>query len=125
MNILIKELESFVTKNNKKIVQRLISVLMENNIDTYSELEDLENNYFDSEMSLLDRIELSYEQMIKDIYKFDNMTIEEINSLDEMKEMFNNDVENKLILIIKMYHLLNYQMIFPFCCYKLICEGKI
>ena len=38
MNILIKELESFVTKNNKKIVQRLISVLMENNIDTYSEL---------------------------------------------------------------------------------------
>ena len=78
-------------------------------------------------MSLLDRIELSYEQMIKDIYKFDNMTIEEIKSLDEMKEMFNNsnDVENKLILIIKMYHLLNYQMIFPFCCYKMIYERKI
>lgn len=127
MDILISELESFINEDNRGVVEELINVLMENNIDTYRELADLEESYFDKNMSLLDRISLSYKQMIKDIYKYDNMQVDEIRDLDKMKEEFNNsnDGEEKLILIIKIYNLLGYQMIFPFCCYKMIYERKI
>lgn len=126
-NVLIEELKLFQSESNEKIINCLIDVIIENNIDTYRELADLENNYFDKNMSLLDRINLSYKQMIKDIYKFDSMDNEEIVMLDELKDKFNKscDVEEKLILIIKIYVLLHYQMIFPFCCYKLVYERKI
>lgn len=127
MDILISELESFINEDNRGVVEELINVLMENNIHTYRELADLEESYFDKNMSLLDRISLSYKQMIKDIYKYDNMQVDEIRDLDKMKEEFNNsnDVEEKLILIIKIYNLLGYKMIFPFCCYKMVYERKI
>ena len=78
MDILISELESFINEDNRGVVEELINVLMENNIDTYRELADLEESYFDKNMSLLDRISLSYKQMIKDIYKYDNMQVDEI-----------------------------------------------
>ena len=85
-----------------------------------------------SEMELLGEKKFRGKQIyewlhIKRIHKFDNMSSDEIDKLDELKTKYINSskIEEKVILIIKIYELLHYQMMFPFCTYSLIVEGKI
>ena len=127
MKELTNRLMMFTNNDNTLIIDTLVSVIIENNINSLDELKKLEDSYFDSSLSLKEKIEVSYQEMVRDIYKFDNMSNDDINKLDELKskylESFN--VEEKIVLIIKIYELLHYQMMFPFCTYSLIVEGKI
>lgn len=127
MKELTNRLMMFTTNDNALIIDTLVSEIIENNINSLEELKVLENSYFDKSLSMNDRINSAYGDMNKDIYKFENMNSSEIDLYDEFKNKFNNSkqVEERLILIIKMYELLHYQMKFPFCCYSLIVGEKI
>ena len=127
MKELTNRLMMFTNNDNTLIIDTLVSVIIENNINSLDELKKLEDSYFDSSLSLKEKIEVSYQEMVRDIYKFDNMSNDDINKLDELKSKYlkSFNVEEKIVLIIKIYELLHYQMMFPFCCYSLIVEGKI
>lgn len=127
MKELTNRLMMFTTNDNTLIIDTLVSEIIENNINSLEELKILEHSYFEKGLSLDKRIDITYQEMLLDTYKFENMSSSEINKYDDYKEKFNNSkhVEEKLILIIKMYELLHYQMKFPFCCYSLIVGEKI
>lgn len=127
MKELTNRLMMFTTNDNALIIDTLVSEIIENDINSLEDLKFLENSYFDKTLSMNDRVNSAYDDMNKDIYKFENMSSKELVLYDELKEKFNNSkhVEERLILIIKMYELLHYQMKFPFCCYSLIVGEKI
>ena len=126
MKELTNRLMMFTTNDNALIIDTLVSEIIDNNISSLEELKGLEHRYYNG-ISLDKRVELAYKEMILDTYKFDNMNSLEINKYDEMKELFDksSDLEEKIILIIKLYELLHYQMKFPFCCYSLIISEKL
>lgn len=127
MKELTNRLMMFTNNDNTLIIDTLVSVIIENNINNLDELKVLEDSYHDSNLSLKEKIDVCYQKMVRDIYKFDNMSSDEIDKLDELKAKYINSskIEEKIILIIKIYELLHYQMMFPFCTYSLIVEGKI
>lgn len=126
MKELTNRLMMFTTNDNALIIDTLVSEIIDNNISSLEELKALEDRHFDG-VSLDKRVELAYKEMVLDTYKFDNMNSLEISKYDELKDIFDksNDLEEKLILIIKLYELLHYQMKFPFCCYSLIISEKM
>lgn len=126
MKELTNRLMMFTTNDNALIIDTLVSEIIDNNISSLEELKVLEHGYYNG-ISLDKRVELAYKEMILDTYKFDNMNSLEINKYDEMKELFDksSNLEEKIILIIKLYELLHYQMKFPFCCYSLIISEKL
>lgn len=126
MKELTNRLMMFTTNDNALIIDTLVSEIVDNNISSLEELKVLEHRYYNG-ISLDKRVELAYKEMILDTYKFDNMNSLEINKYDEMKELFDksSNLEEKIILIIKLYELLHYQMKFPFCCYSLIISEKL
>ena len=126
MKELTNRLMIFTTNDNALIIDTLVSEIIDNNISSLEELKVLEHRYYNG-ISLDKRVELAYKEMILDTYKFDNMNSLEINKYDEMKELFDksSNLEEKIILIIKLYELLHYQMKFPFCCYSLIISEKL
>ena len=119
MKELTNRLMMFTTNDNALIIDTLVSEIIDNNISSLEELKVLEHRYYNG-ISLDKRVELAYKEMILDTYKFDNMNSLEINKYDEMKELFDksSNLEEKIILIIKLYELLHYQMKFQFCCYS-------
>jgi len=126
MKELTNRLMMFTTNDNALIIDTLVSEIIDNNISSLEELKVLEHRHYNG-ISLDKRVELAYKEMILDTYKFDNMNSLEINKYDEMKELFDksSNLEEKIILIIKLYELLHYQMKFPFCCYSLIISEKL
>ena len=126
MKELTNRLMMFTTNDNALIIDTLVSEIIDNNISSLEELKGLEQRHYNG-ISLDKRVELAYKEMILDTYKFDNMNSLEINKYDEMKELFDksSNLEEKIILIIKLYELLHYQMKFPFCCYSLIISEKL
>lgn len=126
MKELTNRLMMFTTNDNALIIDTLVSEIIDNNISSLEELKVLEHRYYNG-ISLDKRVELAYKEMILDIYKFDNMNSSDIDKYDEMKELFDksSNLEEKIILIIKLYELLHYQMKFPFCCYSLIISEKL
>ena len=113
MKELTNRLMMFTTNDNALIIDTLVSEIIDNNISSLEELKVLEHKYYNN-LSLDKRVELAYKEMILDTYKFDNMNSLEINKYDEMKELFDksSNLEEKIILIIKLYELLHYQMKF-------------
>ena len=126
MKELTNRLMMFTTNDNALIIDTLVSEIIDNNISSLEELKVLEHRYYNG-ISLDKRVELAYKEMILDTYKFDNMNSSDIDKYDELKELFDksNSLEEKIILIIKLYELLHYQMKFPFCCYSLIISEKL
>lgn len=126
MKELVNRLVLFTNNDNALIIDTLVSEIIENKITSLEELKALEHKYYNN-LSLEKRIELAYNEMIRDTYKFDNMKSSDIDKYDELKESFDksSSMEEKIILIIKLYELLHYQMKFPFCCYSLIISEKM
>lgn len=126
MKELVNRLVLFTNNDNALIIDTLVSEIIENKITSLEELKALEHKYYNN-LSLEKRIELAYNEMIRDAYKFDNMKSSDIDKYDELKESFDksSSMEEKIILIIKLYELLHYQMKFPFCCYSLIISEKM
>lgn len=126
MKELVNRLVLFTNNDNALIIDTLVSEIIENKITSLEELKALEHKYYNN-LSLEKRIELAYDEMIRDTYKFDNMKSSDIDKYDELKESFDksSSMEEKIILIIKLYELLHYQMKFPFCCYSLIISEKM
>ena len=126
MKELVNRLVLFTNNDNALIIDTLVSEIIENKITSLEELKALEHKYYNN-LSLEKRIELAYNEMIRDTYKFDNMKSSDIDKYDVLKESFDksSSMEEKIILIIKLYELLHYQMKFPFCCYSLIISEKL
>ena len=126
MKDLTSKLTMFTTNDNASLIDELVSIIIENDISSLEELRDLEDKYFPSD-DMDNKIKYLYDEMIKDSYKFDNLDSKQIDLYDEMKDKFINSksMAEKLVLIIKMYELLNYQLKLPYGCYCLIVSERL
>ena len=127
MKELAEALRRFTNNENARIIDDLVSLIIDNEVDDMDELKDLEDGNFLKGLTLENKANEAYLSMIKDVYKYDNMNSLQIDRLDDLKDFYNNthNIEDKILYLIKMYDLLHYQLAFPFCAYSLILKSRL
>ena len=127
MKELAEALRRFTNNENARIIDDLVSLIIDNEVDDMDELKELEDGNFVKGLTLENKANEAYLSMIKDVYKFDNMNTLQINRLDDLKDFYNSshNIEDKILYLIKMYDLLHYQLAFPFCAYSLILKSRL
>lgn len=127
MKELAEALRRFTNNENARIIDDLVSLIIDNEIDDIDELKELEESNFVKGLTLENKASQAYLSMIKDVYKYDNMNTLQINRLDDLKDFYNSshNIEDKILYLIKMYDLLHYQLAFPFCAYSLILKSRL
>lgn len=120
-------LRRFTNNENARIIDDLVSLIIDNEVDDMDELKELEDGNFVKGLTLENKANEAYLSMIKDVYKYDNMNSLQIDRLDDLKEFYNSshNIEDKILYLIKMYDLLHYQLAFPFCAYSLILKSRL
>ena len=127
MKELAERLRQFTNNENVRIIDDLVSLIIDNEVDDMDELKELEDGNFVKGLTLENKANEAYLSMIKDVYKYDNMNSLQIDRLDDLKDFYNNthNIEDKILYLIKMYDLLHYQLAFPFCAYSLILKSRL
>ena len=127
MKELAEALRGFTNNENARIIDDLVSLIIDNEVDDMDELKELEDGNFVKGLTLENKANEAYLSMIKDVYKYDNMNSLQIERLDDLKDFYNNthNIEEKILYLIKMYDLLHYQLAFPFCAYSLILKSRL
>lgn len=127
MKELAEALRRFTNNENARIIDDLVSLIIDNEVDDMDELKELEDGNFVKGLTLENKANEAYLSMIKDVYKYDNMNSLQIDRLDDLKDFYNNthNIEDKILYLIKMYDLLHYQLAFPFCAYSLIIKSRL
>ena len=127
MKELAEVLRRFTNNENARIIDDLVSLIIDNEVDDMDELKELEDGNFVKGLTLENKANEAYLSMIKDVYKYDNMNSLQIDRLDDLKDFYNNthNIEDKILYLIKMYDLLHYQLAFPFCAYSLIIKSRL
>ena len=127
MKELAERLRQFTNNENVRIIDDLVSLIIDNEIDNIDELKELEESNFVKGLTLENKASEAYLSMIKDVYKYDNMNSLQIDRLDDLKDFYNNStsIEDKVLYLIKIYDLLHYQLAFPFCAYSLIIKSRL
>jgi hypothetical protein len=127
MKELAEALRRFTNNENARIIDDLVSLIIDNEVDDMDELKELEDGNFVKGLTLENKANEAYLSMIKDVYKYDNMNSLQIDRLDDLKDFYNNthNIEDKILYLIKMYDLLHYQLAFPFCAYSLILKSRL
>ena len=127
MKELAEALRRFTNNENARIIDDLVSLIIDNEVDDMDELKELEDGNFVKGLTLENKANEAYLSMIKDVYKYDNMNSLQIDRLDDLKDFYNSshNIEDKILYLIKMYDLLHYQLAFPFCAYSLIIKSRL
>lgn len=127
MRELAEALRRFTNNENARIIDDLVSLIIDNEVDDMDELKELEDGNFVKGLTLENKANEAYLSMIKDVYKYDNMNSLQIDRLDDLKDFYNSshNIEDKILYLIKMYDLLHYQLAFPFCAYSLILKSRL
>ena len=127
MKELAEALRRFTNNENARIIDDLVSLIIDNEVDDMDELKELEDGNFVKGLTLENKANEAYLSMIKDVYKYDNMNSLQLDRLDDLKEFYNSshNIEDKILYLIKMYDLLHYQLAFPFCAYSLILKSRL
>ena len=125
MKELAEALRRFTNNENARIIDDLVSLIIDNEVDDMDELKELEDGNFVKGLTLENKANEAYLSMIKDVYKYDNMNSLQIDRLDDLKDFYNNthNIEDKILYLIKMYDLLHYQLAFPFWADSLIIKS--
>ena len=127
MKELAEALRRFTNNENARIIDDLVSLIIDNEVDDMDELKELEDGNFVKGLTLENKANEAYLSMIKDVYKYDNTNCLQIDRLDNLKDFYNSshNIEDKILYLIKMYDLLHYQLAFPFCAYSLILKSRL
>ena len=127
MKELAEALRRFTNNENARIIDDLVSLIIDNEVDDMDELKELEDGNFVKGLTLENKANEAYLSMIKDVYKYDNTNSLQIDRLDDLKDCYNrsHNIEDKILYLIKMYDLLHYQLAFPFCAYSLILKSRL
>ena len=127
MKELAEALRRFTNNENARIIDDLVSLIIDNEVDDMDELKELEDGNFVKGLTLENKANEAYLSMIKDVYKYDNTNSLQIDRLDDLKDFYNSshNIEDKILYLIKMYDLLHYQLAFPFCAYSLILKSRL
>ena len=104
-------LRRFTNNENARIIDDLVSLIIDNEVDDMDELKEWEDGNFVKGLTLENKANEAYLSMIKDVYKYDNMNSLQIDRLDDLKDFYNSshNIEDKILYLIKMYDLLHYQ----------------
>ena len=127
MKELAEALRRFTNNENARIIDDLVSLIIDNEVDDMDKLKELEDGNFVKGLTLENKANEAYLSMIKDVYKYDNTNSLQIDRLDDLKDFYNSshNIEDKILYLIKMYDLLHYQLAFPFCAYSLILKSRL
>ena len=87
MKELAEALRRFTNNENARIIDDLVSLIIDNEVDDMDELKELEDGNFVKGLTLENKANEAYLSMIKDVYKYDNMNSLQIDRLDDLKEL--------------------------------------
>jgi len=125
-----EELLKKFNNDNYKIINELIEVITDEKIDNVDSLEKYQESLFiinGEKMDENNKISYCINSIKSNPYISEGLDFMDIQNVMSMKQRLNDNISNeeKIILIIKLYSILEKEMMLPFEAYKLIVGGKL
>ena len=134
MKELIEKIIEHKNKNDRKIIFSVMEFIKKYEVQSEEQLKVLE----DKNYTLLDingNVKLSDEEIVNNLYHeydedYDDYTacsLEERTKLDKLNEEYlsASDIDTKFIILIKMYSILDWDLVLPYHAYKYILGDKM
>lgn len=132
MKELIDNIHDHSRVNDPKICFFLMELIKNNEINSLEELKVYEDNNFipiNTNEKPSDEVILNnlYNSYLTDITHHDLLSVDEVDELDKLGLKFEQErnLDNKYIIMIKMYSLLDWTLYLPYHAYKYIMEDKL
>lgn len=125
-----EELLKKFNNDNYKIINELIEVITDEKIDNVDSLEKYQESLFiinGEKMDENNKISYCINSIKSNPYISEGLDFMDIQNVMSMKQRLNDNISNeeKIILIIKLYSILEKEIMLPFEAYKLIVGGKL
>ena len=140
MNELIKEIEMHEDRNDRRVCENLKKLIFQRKLNTPEELK----KYEDDHVTLASGIRLTDEQIAERYYSIyneneyleqmdeeylfsDPLPDEDIRQINELERRYvdTEDTESRLIILIRLYTLSDFDPILPYHTYRYILEERI
>ena len=130
MNELISKIDEHKLDNDPKICYELLDLIINCEINSLEELKKLEEQKFTINGILLleeDIVESLYNAYISDFTHIEKLEKEDNSRLIVLENEYKKaeNIEDKIIILIKMYSIMNWSMELPYRAYCLIMENKL
>ena len=134
MKELIKNIIDHKDSNDPKVCFFLMEYIKNHEVESLEDLKQREDNYFtildpsgDKKLTDLEIVERLYEDYENDYDDYMSCSVDNKNKLDRLNEEYltTDDLEKKFIYLIKMYTILDWDLVLPYHAYNYILEDKL
>lgn len=127
---LVNNLLKYINSNNSKIIKQLVDLITDNKINTLEELKHHEENKFKTNNKFMNKEEkINYcLSIIKySSYDYELLDYDEIQLYKNYKNgiVTNDDLNIKILNLIKIFNLTNRDNYFPYETYEFIIDKKL
>ena len=131
MRELVNNIIEHKNTNDPKICFFLIEAIKQYNVESLEQLKKIEDDFFtpveEEKMSDEKVLERLNDYLYDDEEDYNNCSLDEQKRIDELKKEFNEskDIDTKYIDIIKIFTILDWDMLLPYHTYKYILDDKL
>lgn len=126
---LIQELQTHANNENIYYIEELADIIINEKIISIQELENYERQYNkvnEEYQSTENAIKKWIEIIDKYPYEYDGLLYDKIYELKQERKLIDDEIlENRVLHIVKYYHLTERDNPFPYQTYKFIIQGKL
>lgn len=129
---LLKNIADHKTMNDPKICFMLMTLIHSLNIKTEEELKEYEKNNFTfpSSNKVLNDEEIAksmFDSFVSDVTHFDYLSVEDESELKDLYDKYlkTTEIDDKYIILIKIYSILDWGVHIPYHAYKYILEDRL
>lgn len=127
---LVNNLLKNINSNNSKIIKELVDIITDNKINTLEELKKYEENKFkinNNFISKEEKIDYCLSIIKYSSYDYESLDYDEIQLYKKYKNEINtkNDLNIKVLNLIKIFDLTNREIYFPYETYEFIVNKKL
>jgi len=126
---LIQELQTHVNNENIYYIEELADIIINEKITSIQELENYERQYNkvnEEYQSTENAIKKWIEIIDKYPYEYDGLLYDKIYELKQERKLIDDEIlENRVLHIVKYYHLTERDNPFPYQTYQFIIQGKL
>lgn len=126
---LVQEIQKHVNNNNIFYIEELADIIIDEKLNSVEELEEYEKCYnkLDSKFNTIEEaVNFWIDVIDNDPYEYDDVSYDKLQELKKERKLINDHLlENKILHIIKYYHLTDRDNPFPYHTYQFILKGKL
>lgn len=126
---LVQEIQKHVSNDNIFYIEELADIIIDEKLNSIEELEEYEKRYngFNRKFNTMEEVVNYWIDVIdNDPYEYDDVSYDKLQELKKERRLIDDKLlENKILHIIKYYHLTDRDNPFPYYTYQFILQGKL